>query len=914
MSHSYVALDLETTGLDPERDEITEVGAVRFDAEGRELETFSQLVNPGRPIPRFVQELTGVTDEAVAGAPAVKAIADDLRRFIGDGPIVGQNIRFDLDHLRHAGIPIAVPWIDTAELARMLLPLANGRGLMEIAGALGVEAGVHHRALPDARTAAAIFVGLRRRAALLPEAQRLQLTRLVALHNPLLAETIGGERWEEMPAGEKLIPAVRPAPAVVPLTRREPREPVPFGELAAVFDAGRGTFRGFEERGEQRAMADAVLGSLNDGGHWLVEAGTGVGKSLAYLAPAALHALRNGERVVISTNTHALQEQLLTKDVPALRKMLVAANVIPTGDDLRVALLKGRGNYLCLRRWTASYGANMADPDFASLASRMLLWLQATETGDRAEVGLADTDWQTWQRFSAQDTDCLVRQNAWVRDGSCFLLRARKAAESAHLVIVNHALLLADLASGGSAVPPYDHLVIDEAHNLEDVATKQFGGTVSRRLLAEALDGLHRPPGRNQREGGVVTLLKAFPEGAARNAGIDLEAAVAKAVPLLLPCFASFATHVPAKGDEDKVLLDRSLRAQPAWTDTELAWQALDRALVDVTAKAGAAAKLIADTALVEEPDAIAGEIDSAARKVEELRSLLAQLMAANDDGTIVWIGRDGRDTASVSSAPLDVGPTLWDELFAKKRTVVATSATLAAAGSMEFAARRMGFEKPETLQLGSPYDYEASTLLAALTDIPEPNDRAYHPAVAEAVIRLVRASEGRALALFTSHEALRRVAEIVRPVLEEEGIAVLAQGVDGSPKRLQENLIASPRSVILGTQSFWEGVDIRGDALSLLIIARLPFTPPTDPVHRARGEQYDNPFGQYALPAAILKFRQGFGRLIRDRNDRGVVAVLDRRIFSSRYGEDFVRALPRCTRIKTTTDVIALRTREWLS
>jgi DNA polymerase-3 subunit epsilon/ATP-dependent DNA helicase DinG len=231
----------------------------------------------------------------------------------------------------------------------------------------------------------------------------------------------------------------------------------------------------------------------------------------------------------------------------------------------------------------------------------------------------------------------------------------------------------------------------------------------------------------------------------------------------------------------------------------------------------------------------------------------------------------------------------------------------------MDYTSRRLGLETPRVLQLGSPFDYERATLLAAFTDVPEPNDRGYLQAVARAVIQLVGASQGRALALFTSHAAIREVASLIRPDLEGAGIVVLAQGVDGSPRQLTENLIANPRTVILGTSSFWEGVDIRGEALSMLIIARLPFGVPTDPIHRARSEQYDNPFGQYSLPAAILKFRQGFGRLIRDRNDRGVVAVLDRRIYEKGYGRDFVAALPRCTQIRSDTAAVAVKARQWL-
>jgi DNA polymerase-3 subunit epsilon/ATP-dependent DNA helicase DinG len=690
--------------------------------------------------------------------------------------------------------------------------------------------------------------------------------------------------------------------------------PIHAGELQRAFDAAAGVLDRFEDRAEQREMAEAVRQAMTEGGHWLIEAGTGVGKSLAYLLPAALHALRNGERVVVSTNTINLQEQLLTKDIPALRRILVRAGIIGDEDDLRASLLKGRSNYLCIRRWIASYGAHAADPDFARLGSAMLLWLPQTETGDRSELSLDHNEWVTWQRFSAQDTDCLSRPNSFVREGKCFLQRARKAAESAHIVVVNHALLLADIASGGSALPAYDHLVVDEAHNLEDTATKQFGGSVSRRILSDALEGIHRRAGRDQREGGVATLLKALPEGAATMIGKSLEAASARATIACGPLFEALGGLSPRASDEDRLLVDRSVRARAEWTNVEQAWDAVDRTLRDIAAQAASAAQVVTGAAAVEEPDVLAGEIESAARKVEEGRLLLAELVSRGDDERIVWVARERDGSGSLNSAPLDVGPVLWEELFAKRRTVVCTSATLSAAGSMEFAARRLGLEGPRTLQLGSPYDYERSTLLAAFTDVPEPNDPRYIDAVAAAIVRLVSASEGRALALFTSHSALRQVAALARRELEDEGIVVLVQGVDGTPRQLIDNLVANPRTVIFGTSSFWEGVDVRGEALSMLIIARLPFAVPTEPIYRARSEQYDNPFEQYALPGAILRFRQGFGRLIRDREDRGVVAVLDRRIYEKRYGQQFVAALPPCTRLKADSATVAERAREWLA
>lgn len=910
MTRTYVALDLETTGLDPEHDRIIEIGAVRFDESGAEIETFQRLVNPGREIPAFIERFTGVTNQMVRGASDIAAAGPEIEAFVGSSQVVGHNVGFDLHYLAREGVRLRVDAIDTAELARYLVPRLRSHGLADVARALGLETFDHHRALNDARVAAAVFTRLLTRAARLEPAQRSQLARFVGINQPVLASVIAGPAGEA--DGVKHIPALSPPPEYPALTPREPRLPVMPRDVEAAFRAAASVLDGFEERPQQREMAEAVRKAFAAGGHYLVEAGTGVGKSLAYLLPAAIDALRNGRRVVVSTNTIALQEQLLAKDIPAVRRILVAAGFIAEEEDLRASLLKGRSNYLCLQRWIANYASGLGDPDFARLGSAMLLWLPETETGDRSELNLAPDEWSAWQRFSAQDADCLARQNRYVREGNCFLLRARKSAESAHILLVNHALLLADLAAGGSAIPEFDHLVIDEAHNLEDVATSQFGASLSLRRLHEALDGIHRRGSREQREGGVVTLLRALPQEAFGLLAKSLEDAVARCHEHAAPYFAALGRLTPA-GEDDRQLLTPALRHGDRWEAVEEAWDGWLRTIREVEARGAVAAKAVAEAA-VESADVLASEFETALRRVQDVHLLAEQLMGSPGEDTIAWTGRDREGNGTLNSAPIDVGPRLWEELFSKTGTLIATSATLSANGDMNFAARRLGLEDPETLQLGSPFDYRRATLLAAVDDVPDPAARDYLDAVARAIVQLTLASGGRALALFTSNAALRRVADLVKPELDASGILALAQGVDGSPRQLTEQLRSNSRTLVLGTASFWEGIDIRGDALSLLIIARLPFGVPSDPVFKARSEQYPSPFNDYALPSAILRFRQGFGRLIRDKTDRGVVAVLDRRLWEKQYGKAFLNSLPECTRLKAPAREVADAVRDWLS
>ena len=902
---TYVALDLETTGLDPSDDRITEIGAVRFDEEGRELGVFDQLIDPGRPIPAFTEKLTGITNEDVRGAPAFGDVASDLAAFVGESALVGQNVRFDLAFLAEAGLEFEGPALDTLRFARILFPEGPG-ALSDLAAELGVEMPVAHRALADARATASVFLQLRRRAAALAQEERSSLVRVVALDEPALARELGGEQLGADDAFEAPALPERWEPPE-PLERVEVPESVEAEEVREALAGAARVVERFEERPQQEEMAEAVAGAFSDGGHWLVEAGTGVGKSLAYLIPAALYALRNGTRVVVSTNTIALQEQLLGKDVPALREILREAGAIASPDELRVALLKGRANYLCVQRWMG-HPASLSDPDVARLAGSLARWLPKTHTGDRSELRLDRGARSAWTRFSSADADCLSRQHTFVREGRCFLQRARKTAEGAHLVIVNHALLLADLASGGSAIPAYDHLIIDEAHNLEGQATQQFGLHIGARQVTDALEAIHRPRASERREGGIVATA-GLPEALGAGAAGALKAAIAGAAKGVAGPFEAVGALTEESRD-DRVSITPGVRSGTRWGEVEEGWGRLDEVLVHAVESSRAAASMLGG----EDGGTAGEELEAAAGRLESVRLGLADLVAGDDPNAIVWASTTRDGTGALNSAPLEVGPLLEADLFAGRATVVATSATLAAGGSMAFTADQMGLGDAATLALGSPFDYERSTLLATPTGFPDPGGQGYDEAAAEAITELALASDGRALALFTSHASLRRVAELSREALEGEGISVLVQDRDGAPRQLMRNLIDDPRAVIFGTASFWEGIDIRGEALSLLVIARLPFGVPTDPIHKARSELYDDPFGGYSLPGAILRFRQGFGRLIRDREDRGVVAVLDSRIRTRRYGSEFVGALPQCTRLSGSIEEIAAQTREWLA
>jgi DNA polymerase-3 subunit epsilon/ATP-dependent DNA helicase DinG len=506
----------------------------------------------------------------------------------------------------------------------------------------------------------------------------------------------------------------------------------------------------------------------------------------------------------------------------------------------------------------------------------------------------------------------MTMQCAYVRDGSCFLYRAKKRADAAHLLVVNHALLLSDIAAGGNVLPEYRHLVVDEAHHLEEQATNQFGFSAGEGDLLNWLDQLHMRGGRGAESGLAATAVNAT-RGVQQILGVSaqvqqvaraLSQAVTRArdkVPSFFQRLRTFATeHGNARGDtDDRLSINRGIRVQPDWADIEASWFDVDEDLAKVTGIIEEFAAMLSKAEQTDllDRDAVLAEANELLDRGEELRRGISRIIGKDDRDTVCWVTMGRQEHSPVlSSAPLSVAETLNRTLFTPRDSVVLTSATLTTDESFGYIKERLGAQDARELSLGSPFDYRTSTLLLMPTDMPEPDQPGYAAAVQSALIEMVQASEGRALVLFTSHAALRTAYNGIKRQLEEQKILVLGQGIDGPPKQLLATLRDSPRVVVLGAASFWEGVDVTGEALSLLVLARLPFPVPSDPVFQARSELFEQPFEQYAVPQAILRFKQGFGRLIRSRTDRGVVAVLDRRLRSRRYGDSFMRSLPECT------------------
>ncbi len=914
MHQIYVAIDVETTGLEAGVDEIIEIAAVKFRAD-QVIETFDTLVQPRHSLPLNSSRLTGITAEMLDGAPRFAEVAPRFAAFLKNYPLVGHNVRFDINMLQAQGMRLPQPAFDTFELATLLMPRTPAYRLGTLAETLGITHDEAHRALSDADVTRQVFLHLLQRIAALSLNDLNEIVRLTARIDwglrPLFEEAQRAKALrvfvDETPIS---VDARESEEKLAPLKPTGNDRPIDLAEIRRFFSPngalGR-AFEGYEQRDQQVRMSEAVADALNQGGALIAEAGTGTGKGLAYLVPAVLHAARRGERVVISTNTINLQDQLFFKDIPALQKVM--SNGATDKPPFTAALLKGRSNYLCLKRYHDLRRDQRLMSDDVRALLKVQLWLHATESGDRAELPLQEGENATWSKLSAAWDQCTgPRCSEFHR---CFFFKARRQAEAAHLVIVNHALLMADLAVENDVIPPYDYLIIDEAHNLEEVATDQLSFNVDREELLTFLDDIFVEE-QAQIVGGLLNELpNHFRESMATRIDIDradaiaaaLRPAVARARDAVYGCFNTLTAFVRRDAEltaaDTRLRITNALRRKPSWAEVERAWETLSGTLTAIGEGLGQLESLLVDLKDAEllEYDALLLRVQALKRYATEVRVNIGHILIGGAEEKVTWLTHDRlRDTLTLSAAPLSVAEILRTNLFERKNATVLTSATLSVGGDFRFVRQRIGLDEAEELALDSPFDYVRQALLYIPSDMPEPSHPGYQRAVEQAIIDLARATNGRMLVLFTAINALRQTHRAIQEPLEDAGIAVLGQGIDGSRRSLLERFKEFPGTVLLGTSSFWEGVDVVGDALSVLVIAKLPFSVPTDPIFAARSEQFDDAFNQYAVPQSILRFKQGFGRLIRSKDDRGVVAVLDRRLLTKKYGQTFLDSLPHTT------------------
>lgn len=934
-----LVVDFETTGSNPRQgDKIIQIGAVAID-DGQIVDSFSTWINPEQAIPPFITQLTGITDDMVENAPTIEDAFPRFLRMLEGRTFVAHNAYFDLQFLQEALLSQGYYTfdgyvLDTVELARLLLPMQNSYRLGELASDLDIEHDRPHQADSDALATAELYIYLYDVLQRLPLVTIQRLQMLVSSFRSdiqVLLRHVEMEKVVELPQlddseGKQdsqmwdvyrqlaLYKAEEKLEASFKRPTYEQTHQKSFDELLEETVGEQGSLQqnvaSYQRRDAQEAMMQAVFQAMQDSVHLLVEAGTGTGKSLGYLLPGVIWAKQNQQQLVISTNTIQLQEQLFHKEMRALQQALPFS--------VTAATLKGRGNYLCLRKFEQALDEPIegSSQEIRLVKGQMLTWLTQTHTGDVEELSLPTTGQLFWQQVKSETGSCLNRACPWF--SRCYYFKAKDRAREADVIIVNHALLISDMQAENRILPPYDVAIIDEAHHLEEAATQHLGKQLTTTQLLFMLDRASLDKGG---------MLHRFAE--------------------------ELTTWLPETKDLAKELIEQWEKESNPLRDKVQKWtlQLYDWASkrAEETTDAGretvryrvamftgkserikkSAQKIIQAIGEVaqigeqllqlgrteEKPPfalrSLRTDLHGLLQDMQKAMELLHFFLLEQDPQFVYWMEvetRMARKQVHLYAALLQVSNALAEPLFAEKQSLILTSATLTVKNSFSYMLSQSGLdqlpeERVRTLTLPSPFDYQGQGMVLIPSDFPLPgkdSEQNYLDAIIQGSLDVVTAAKGRTLLLFTSHSMLRQVYQAMKERLADEAVpyTLLGQGIDSNNRsKLIHQFQTMERSVLFGTSSFWEGVDIPGEALSCLVIVRLPFTPPNHPVYQGRAELMKeagkNAFMSMALPQAVIQFKQGVGRLIRHHLDRGVVVVFDTRVVESRYGRTFLQSLP---------------------
>jgi len=922
-----------TNGPSPNEHKVLEAAAVKT-SDGKEAGRFAELADAG-PLSLAVKKLTGLSEARLIGHDTPCHVLERLLDFVSDGPTVVHGAQQLSEFALAEALRPPDALLDCAFLAQVVLPLSSDYSLEGLAEELGLERPRYRRALSSAMLTARIWQRLLREAQDLPEAVLVALCRMCEVAaDPLLevfgeaanrkvgftlssrrGPSLGGVLADHSELFSRAQDYRLPEPGNAPLAPQEMCEMfTPHGLV------GR-NLPGYEQRPEQVQMVREVCEALNESRHLVIEAGTGTGKSMAYLLPAAQWAIQNEDKVIISTNTKNLQEQLYNKDLPFLEGLLPG--------KFEAALLKGRRNYLCVRQFLhlmEHLELELRGPEEIRALLPLVVWASLTSSGDLSECTgfmLESCAPSLMPRLVSGAEECVGRACRW--RNKCFVRRARTLAQLADLVVVNHALLFSDLGLDQPILPIYRCAVFDEAHNLEDAATNAFTISVdglsvfrvTNRLCRKRKDGslsgtlatiLHEAKARlPDSSAGEREKIKELIQGVIEGNDRTVEA-TRQFFEVVGEPFAQIPTY-------QETLLLKECRP-PVGPESE-SWQAAGALSKTILSLNKRIESLAEELELVERhlrnATELAHDLRAQAGHLNEVSQQIEFILSQKDPDYVYWLERRAREPRtfySIHAAPLDIGKYIRTYFLDEKRCVVFTSATLKVNGTFGYMMERFGAHELDEgrircVGLGSSFDYDSQTLVCVPTFLPDPGgqrDRAFDEELGPFLIDLLAATRGRALILFTSYSLLDAVYAAIKGPLEKAGVIVLAQGRDGSREAITALFRKVTSSVLLGTQSFWEGVDVSGESLSCLLLTKLPFHVITDPLVRGRTEymrsQGRDPFTHYTLPEAAIGFRQGFGRLIRSRTDHGVIVVTDRRLVTKAYGRCFLGSLPTRGRV----------------
>lgn len=905
----FVVIDLETTGHSAAKgDKIIEVGIVVIEKEEITKE-FSTFLNPGKEIPSFISNLTGITNQDVVNAPLFADVASEIVSYFQSGYLIAHNVPFDLgflnQELKAAGMPpLKNPVLDTVEFARIMYPQAPSYKLGELAALLDISHNRPHRAVSDAYVTAEILLRLRKKLNQLPYETIAHLLKLEKVFKSDLSDLLQ-RRLDDLLFSTDDHYDVYRGIAVKRIKRKEKQvieEPnlPPFGEyLDDIYEVNgylEKKMASFEKRQGQREMSEVIFDAFKANRHALIEAGTGTGKSLSYLIPAIYEAVKHRKRIIVSTYTTQLQTQLLEEDIPLIK------GILPFG--FTAALLKGKNHFINLERLEEALLEEEYNYDIALSKAMIVVWLTETTTGDMDELHLPASGKYFANNISAESEGQSDSSAPWSH--MSFYQRVKNEAMQADIIITNHALLCTDMYHGYQFLPSYDYLVIDEAHHLEETASKRYGLKLDYVRMLYELNQI----GSVSDDKWLASLLDEHPELADLEAIQNWDQPFDAAKREIDDLFRMVFQFVSNQNKSDKSFSDigRIQYRLLAEDENNPAWSAIQ----DMAARLMSFLRRLQDILQDIEknidsrkkPNAI--QVKNNKESLEKFSVYILELFLQPDENTVRWVeieAKGAKNAVYMYGEPTDISGLLAKDLFAVKKSVILTSATLTMNGSFSFMIQRLGMKKDEvdTTVIPSVFSFKDQVQLLIPNDFPDirfGNQADFIAATCEAILSLAEITQGRMLVLFTSYDMLRKAHQLLKETIMEHDFILIAQGItSGSRARLKKNFQSFDKAILFGTNSFWEGVDIPGEDLSSLVIVRLPFEVPDHPLFAARSqalaEAGKNAFFDLSLPNAVIRFKQGFGRLIRSQNDRGIVFVCDARIVKARYGKYFTKSIP---------------------
>lgn len=934
--NEWVALDLETTGLSPSRNDIIEIGAVKF-KDGEVVEVFSTFICPDDFISQEITDLTGITYDDVKDAPRLDEKAFELLQFMGDLPIVGQNIAFDLGFLlSNAKSKIYFDKTqmirkshDTSMLARFIFPSMDYYGLGSLAETFSIPVKPNHRATDDAMATGLLFHKLLQLLDNVPAPDLIEAHRFLSgTSSPLLNTLRFRLQYIEKAVPEENIPnpfwnfsgnkenyfQIKDAPKPdLTITKRQVRQF--FSDLQRF----QSVLSDYEVRPEQLEMADVVMDAFHNNSIAIVEAGTGVGKSMGYMIPALL----SGQRVVVSTNTKNLQDQLFYEEIPRLGKLFKFG--------FTALLAKGRSNYVCKTKWKMLLDNpdRLDDVSQRECAAYMVRWIKSTKTGDLAEFSAAKgPERSRFLNFVASEPGyCTTRVCA---KSDCFYTKVRILAQKADIVIVNHSLVFADIDADRNILGDISHFIFDEAHRLEDTATHHYEVTLNKDVVLFALENIEKICKKRS------DLWNAIESNSLLESSGEYLATVytnTLGIRDLVDDFFNFIENMFKSNANEEFKYSQSMIYDSSSEMHQLWFKQADP-LINALEKLSKSAQRITQrlTAISGDliPVNVLSDLKSAAESINKVSDALIDSTKTPDKNRVYWVEVPVQMNrfVQIKSAPLDVSMMLHEFVWSDVKTAVLTSATLSTStgvGGFRFCIKRLGIDKfveneKEVIskQFGTPFNLEEMCAIgyADYLEHPTQNQAEYLIQVVDVIANLSLRFRKGTLVLFTSYSSLHEVNQMLRGKLLNSGIDIFTQIGSHGRDRLVSQFKRKTGSILLGTESFWEGVDVPGKALEMVIIPKLPFDVPGDPIVSARidkiKEEGRHPFGEYQLPNAILKMRQGAGRLIRKSTDKGVVLILDKRVVSMSYGKQFRQALRGSSRVLSSYEATETMVREF--